>query len=193
MKIVKLRESEELLHELGPSPRVLIIWIFTKVLLWSIGFGIVFFWIAAMTFGVLGVGEKIEADTAVGIMGYISASVFVVSLGLSFVYAVLLRRTYHYYITNQRCVFVGGILRYRERSVPYHKVTDVELSINIFERIFGMSSVRIFTPGTGSSRSWGPWGSSQAPELCFEGLTDSEEPSESINVMVRDSKDARHT
>ena len=190
---MKLRDNEELLHELSPTPRILIIWLFTKVIWWSIGLGFVSFWLTGVIFGLLELGTETEADSHIGFMGILSASVFIVSLALSFVYAVLLRSTYRYFITSQRCVFVGGIIRYRERSVPYHKITDVELSINLIERILGMSSIRIFTPGTASSRSWGFWGSSQAPELCFEGLVDSETPSESINVLVRDSKDAIHT
>ena len=190
---MKLRENEELLHELSPSPKVLIIWLFTKVIWWSMGLGFVSFWITGMTYSLLELGTKTESDAQLGLMGILSAGVFLVSLALSFFYAVILRSTYRYFITSQRCVFVGGIIRYRERSVPYHKITDVELSINIIERIIGMSSIRIFTPGTGSSRSWGFWGTSQAPELCFEGLLDSEAPSESINVLVRDSKDAIHT
>ncbi len=88
----------------------------------------------------------------------------------------------------------GGIIRYRERSIPYHKITDVELSKNIIERILGLSSIRIFTPGTASrSFNWGFFGGGQSPELNYEGLEESEDPTESINLQVRDSNDAIHT
>ena len=85
---------------------------------------------------------------------------------------------------------MGGIVRYRECSISYHKVTDVELSRNLLERVLGLSSIRIFTPGTSSSFSFGWFGGGQSPELKYEGLGSAEEPAESINVQVRDSKDA---
>ena len=103
-------------------------------------------------------------------------------LGLVLVYCRYLRRTYVYYITNQRCVFHGGIIRRVERSVHYHKVTDVEMSQNIIERILGISTLNIFTPGT-SSR--GSDSSFQKAEISFVGLKDNESPADTINGILR--------
>ena len=109
---------------------------------------------------------------------------------VNFYYAAALRRSFRYYITNERCIFVGGIVRYPERSIPYHKITDVELSRHLLERQLGLSSIRIFTPGTSSNFSLSGWSAGQTPELMFEGLLDAEIPTETINLQVRDSKDA---
>lgn len=190
---MKLREGEDILHSLKPSSRVLIIWFFTKVLWWSIGFGFFSFWVWAVGAGIIAANTDIQAEPDAATIGLYSAMTVVLSFASSFIYAIVLRGTYRYYITSQRCVFVGGIVRYRERSIPYHKITDVELSMNLIERAMGMSSIRIFTPGTSSSRAFGLWFSGHAPELSFEGLSDSEEPTESINLLVRDSKDAVHS
>jgi len=90
-------------------------------------------------------------------------------------YLALLRKTYVYTITNQRCVFRGGILWRRERSVPYHKVTDVEQSQIIFERLFGIGRVKIYTPGTGQMQA----------EIVLVGLEDTETPAAAINEILR--------
>ena len=99
------------------------------------------------------------------------------------IYCVYLRRTYAYFITTKRCIFHGGILRRVERSVPYHKITDVEQSQTIIERGLSIASLRIFTPGTASVRSTPFKG--QVAELNFVGLRDTEPPSETINEVLR--------
>jgi len=151
------------------------------------------FWLLGMIIGITGSVDDSAANEVLISMGFWSAIAFAASFILSFTYAYFLRGTFKYYITNQRCIFVGGILRYRERSIPYHKITDVELSRNILEQLLGVSSIRIFTPGTSSSFSWGMFGAGQRPELKFEGLGNAEDATESINLHVRDSKDAVHT
>ena len=89
-------------------------------------------------------------------------------------------------IPNQRCVFQGGILRRIIHSVPYHKITDVEMSQNIIERILGISSLKIFTPGTGSLQA-SPF-KGQRAELTFAGLSDNETPAASVNEILRKFK-----
>ena len=115
-----------------------------------------------------------------GVMALIAApSLFILGL----IYCSYLRRTYVYYVTNQRCIFHGGILRRIERSVPYHKITDVEMSQNFIERMLGISSLKIFTPGTGSMMA-SPFGGQRA-EIAFVGLKDNETPATTINEIVR--------
>ncbi len=80
-----------------------------------------------------------------------------------------------YYVTNQRCVLHGGIWRKTVRSIPYHRITDVEASQNAIEQLLGISSLRIFTPGTGG----------QGAEISFEGLKDNQTPAASINEILR--------
>ncbi len=72
-----------------------------------------------------------------------------------------------------------------ERSVPYHKVTDVEVSQNIIERFLGISSINVFTPGTASVQQ-GSFG--HRAEIRFQGVSDTEEPADTINKMIRQSR-----
>lgn len=106
-----------------------------------------------------------------------------VILLLALIYCRVLRKTYVYYVTDQRCVFHGGILRRIERSVPYHKVTDVEMSQNIVERILDISTLKVFTPGT-SSMQTSLFGGQRA-EISFDGLKDNETPASTINEILR--------
>ncbi len=76
-------------------------------------------------------------------------------------------------------------MRRVERSVHYHKVTDVEMSQNIFERILGISTLNIFTPGTSSG---GGNSSFQKAEISFIGLKDNEGPANTINGILRKFK-----
>ncbi len=99
-----------------------------------------------------------------------------------FIYCSYLRSTYKYYITNNRCVFCGGIIRRVKRSVPYHKITDVEMSQNIIERMIGISTLNIFTPGTGSIRGTG----GQKAEISFVGLKDNETPAVTISKHLKE-------
>lgn len=99
-------------------------------------------------------------------MGLASAGIMIVALFLNILHTYFEMGTFRYYITTERCIFQGGILRYRERSIPYHKITDVERSRNLLERFLGLSSIRIFTPGTSSAFAWGVMlGGGQTPEL----------------------------
>ncbi len=63
----------------------------------------------------------------------------------------------------------------------YHKITDVERSQNIIERILDISTLNIFPPGT-SSRSTDS--SAQKAEISFVGLKDNESPADSINRIL---------
>ena len=86
-----------------------------------------------------------------------------------------------------RCVFIGGIIKRVERSVPYHKITDVERQQFIFERVLGFWSVKIFTPGTASSKK--TFFKQADAEIDFDGLLESEIAADTINTFVRKVKD----
>lgn len=94
------------------------------------------------------------------------------------IYLHFLRQTYRYIVTDERCIFVGGILKRVERTVPHKKITDIQRTQNIIERILGIWNVQVFTPGTASVQI----GQSKArAELNFDGLIDSEEIYEAIS------------
>ena len=171
--IVKLQDDEQVLHELHPQSSILVIWFFTKCIGPVVFISFIF---SAGAFPLIMRSAKS--------IHWILAVVVLVFLGLALAYCSVLRKTYRYFITNRRCIFQGGILRRIERSIPYHKITDVEISQNILERFLGISSIRIFTPGTSSVRVFGQGGA----EITFVGLAQTEEPAETVNNMLRQVK-----
>ncbi len=97
-------------------------------------------------------------------------------------YLIYLRQTYRYVITDRRCIFIGGILKRIERTVPYKKITDIQRSQNIIERLLGIWNVQVFTPGTASIQM----GQAKArAELNFDGLTNSEALYQTINKYTQ--------
>ena len=183
---MKLRTGENLLYELRPERRVLIVWLFTRVLPWTLLGGFFSVWLIGMLSAVLAIATDGQVVGIFHKIGITWIGSFLMAFIFSIAYVHFLQATHVYYVTSERCVFVGGIVRYRERSVPYHKITDVETSRSIIERVLGISSIRIFTPGTGSAFSWMTWGG-QSPELKFEGLLEGGEITERINERVRDA------
>jgi len=172
---MQLQEGEIVIHELRPEPGVLGIWFFTKCLPAAFVGAFLCFW----CFGFFG-GMFSSAHPAQGggpfAAGWITALILApVILVLALVYCRFLRETYLYYITNQRCVFHGGILRKVVWSIPYHKITDVEMSQNAVEGFLGISSLKIYTAGTGG----------QGAEISFVGLKDNGTPAASIHEMLR--------
>ena len=176
---MKLQEGEEILLELQPESNVLVIWLFSKCLGFVFVAGILGFLIFSLLGDMFSNGpEKLRFSLIIT-----SVKAFVVCLAiliLAFIYCIYLRRTYHYYITDRRCIFRGGIIRRVQHSVPYHKITDVEMSQNIIERMLGISSLGIFTPGTGSMSGSG----GRKPEIAFVGLKDNETPAEMISGIL---------
>jgi uncharacterized membrane protein YdbT with pleckstrin-like domain len=179
---MRLQEGEHVIHELRPEPAVLAIWLFTKCLPATFGGAFLGFCIATFFSGVACAARGSGSAWPIAVGGVAAAILAAVILPVVLVYCVFLRRTYVYTVTDQRCVFHGGILRRVERSVPYHKVTDVEMSQNIVERAAGISSLNIFTPGTGSA---GAALGGQKAELTFAGLKDNETPATTINEVLR--------
>lgn len=60
---------------------------------------------------------------------------------IGFIFVDIYRRSHHYFITNLRLVFRGGIIKRRERTLRYDKITDVEGSQGILGRIFGFGTI----------------------------------------------------
>ncbi len=158
-------------------------WFFTKVIgktfLYSIAVGYL-----TMVSCVIYAGAKhMKQPVFVPIL-----SVLIVVVPMAFVLTLIyygyLRRTFRYVITDQRCIFTGGIFIRRQRSVPFHKITDVEINQNFFENWLGISSLKIFTPGTGSVGMPG----FEKAEIVFVGLKDSEAPASIIQGMLKKFK-----
>jgi uncharacterized membrane protein YdbT with pleckstrin-like domain len=178
---MKLQEGEILIHELRPEPIVLRILLFTKCLPAAFVGAFLCFWCFGFFGGMFSTHHPAEGGGPFA-AGWITALVAApVILVLALVYCDSLRKTYLYYVTNQRCVFHGGILRKSVRSIPYHKITDVEMSQNILEQFLGISSLKIFTPGPSSAEG-------QGAQILFVGLKDNQTPAATINEILRQFK-----
>ncbi len=51
------------------------------------------------------------------------------------------RRSHHYYITNQRLLFSGGIFTKRTRAIRYEKITEFNSEQGILGQIFGFGTI----------------------------------------------------
>ncbi len=168
---VYLQEEEKVIYEGYPQPVILVLWFF-KALFFAV---IISFFINTF------LTVLTRNFTSYGINYFL---VFIPVLVISFIYQIFLRRSYHYYITNERVIFQGGILLRQIKNVPYHKVTDVSIYQNIIERIIGISTLNVHTAGTGV----------QMPEIRFVGLYNPEKPHMFILKELKAFKsDKRHS
>lgn len=203
---MKLDDGETLEIEMKPDEKILVIWFFTKTIAYSLA--TMFFVFMALFFintfnftSEIEAAEKITTEIAQDnktkekvkeelkkkvknpfklFLGYWEWALTIVGIAAVLIqtYLIYLRRTYRYIITNRRCIFVGGILKRIERTVPYKKITDIQRTQNIIERLLGIWNVQVFTPGTASMQI----GQAKArAELNYDGLVNSEELYEAIN------------
>src|SRR6185503_1652412 len=96
----------------------------------------------------------------------------IVLVPFAFLWAVIARRRYHYWLTNKRVIWCHGFIGYQVRSVPLERIADVVISRTLQEMAAGISSIDIrdmtgqtelksFTSGSGAK-----WiGVKDAPEI----------------------------
>lgn len=173
---MKLQDGETILHEVEPDPRIVNFWTFRKCIPQS-------FMGAFLAFSIAMLSEVFLYPTGnvlnmfhliiIPLMGAI------LSFSGSLSYYSALHGSYRYRVTNMRCVFTGGILLRVDRSVPFHKITDIEISQTLLERIFGISTIHVFTPATA--------GALHQAEISFPGLVEPEDIAQTLNRLVRQS------
>jgi len=161
---VYFQEGEKKLYEGVPQPAILVFWFFRSLF-------IALFFSMFFTPFIRILIDSHSFDN--WLITYFF--MFIIILVLSFLYQIALRRSYHYYITNERIILEGGILLKKIKSVPYHKITDVSIFQNIIERMLGLSTLNIHTAGTGM----------QMPEIRFFGLA---EPEKTQSIIVNELK-----
>ena len=102
----------------------------------------------------------------------VSAAVTIVGIvfiPLAFLWAVIAKRRYHYWLTNKRVVWCHGFIGYRIRSVPLERIADVVISRTFPELVAGISSIDIrdmtgqTQPEMGLGAKW--IGVKNAPEI----------------------------
>ncbi|RLF62282.1 MAG: hypothetical protein DRN16_01960 [Thermoplasmata archaeon] len=68
--------------------------------------------------------------------------VYLICIGLLGVFIIdWYRRSHKYIITNFRVIFKGGLIRKRERTLRYDKITDIESSQGILGQIFDFGTI----------------------------------------------------
>lgn len=177
-----LHEGEKILFQGKPEKSILVLWFFTKCLGFCFIVGFLILW-ASLFFGGIFQGA-IKGQEQPSFWFIIPTLIIALPTCflISIVYCIALRETYNYYVTNERCIFEGGIIVKKKRSIPYHKITDAEIYQNIIERILNIYRLNLFTPGTASM--WGAWGGQRA-EIVFAGLKDAQKPEEIITNILK--------
>jgi uncharacterized membrane protein YdbT with pleckstrin-like domain len=168
--MITLDQNEKILWQGTPSARVLATWFFSKI-----GGFLLFIVIMAFFLSPLLFSEK--AGRFFPFLIAIGTFLLILAV-LAFLYIIFLRRTYEYYITSNRVIFKGGILMKTLRSVPFHKVTDIETSQHVLEQVLAISKLNIFTAGTGSLRA----------EIIFSGLKNPGEPEQVLKNILKTYK-----
>ncbi len=210
---MKFDSDEKIIFKLNPDRKILIPWFFAKTTTYSFAilFAVFMLVFVANTINEINLAsnespedsvigsktteenESIEEDDVyqmehpfkifVEYWGW-AVILTILSMIIIQIYFVYLRKTYRYMITNKRCIFIGGILKRTERSVPYKKITDIQRTQNILERALGIWNIQIFTPGTASMAV----GQRKAQaELNFDGLLNSEKALAAINICMQES------
>lgn len=152
--------DEEIYYEGKPAKKVIVMWIFTK-LLYFLTF-LVFF------------GFSVFLKYSLSYSHWFAIGVFVTFI-LFIIYLYFLQKTYYYKITDKGAYFSGGIIIRKQKFVPSYKITNIVTSQNIIERALGINKIGIQTAGMGGYAR---------PEIVFEGLVNSEEPADILRKMV---------
>ena len=88
---------------------------------------------------------------------------------VAFLWALIAKRRYHYWLTNKRVIWCHGFIGYQIRSVPLERITDVVISRTFPELVAGISSINIrdmtgqTQPEAGFGAQW--IGVQNAPEV----------------------------
>jgi membrane protein YdbS with pleckstrin-like domain len=156
--------SENIYYEGAPSPRLLIEWVFTILMPYTIILGLVWTLVIGFVFMMnLTLGDFVPAVA----LGFTSICI------LLSVYLLLLVMTYEYQITDKGAYFSGGIIIKKQHFVPSDKITNIIVSQNMLQLALGISNISIHVGGIGGYAK---------PEIVFEGLIDPDEPRNILEV-----------
>ena len=147
-----------MLYESQPSMGMLGYWTLLKILPYAV---IVMGTLATLSFLFNRIGSGIS------LMPYYLG--FGALILLYFLYQILLIKSHTYFISDKYVGAKAGVISHRQREIPFNKITDVTISQNIFERMFGISNLQIQTASMGGR-----------PEISFMGITDAHTPKKII-------------
>ena len=169
--------AEQTYYESKPSGKVLVTWLFTKLLLYLLIYGFVIFFVFIEL-------ESIRSWLFT-YSGKIILSIIFVIIAVTFLYLNFLYKTYVYRVTDKGVYFKGGIIVREDKFVPFFKITDVRTSQNIIEQILGIKKLGFQTAGQTAGR----YGYLK-PEIEFEGLEDAEKPKQLVYRLIEKTKKA---
>lgn len=161
---------EKILYESKPSGKVIVTWLFSRLLIYLVIFLFFWYFISIIRW----------------IFGFSYTKIFnilVVLFVVIFLYLILLWKTYNYKITDKGVNFSGGIIIRKQKFVPFFKITNVEITQNLIEQMLGISRIGFQTAGTGGQ---------PIPEIVFEGLENTEKPKHLVYKFIeKKSKSAK--
>ena len=176
-----LNDGEKILWQDKPNASLLGVWFFTKVVCFVLVVTFLTFWCSGFIGGMWAAATHRKMNNPFMLAAQVLKFTVPFCALAALAYCVSLRQTYHYFVTNQRLVFIGGLLMKKRRSVHYHKVTDLEVSQNFLEQLLGIRSLKIFTAGTSSVGAWGL----QRAEITFPGLKEADTAEQLINNVLK--------
>lgn len=159
--------AERTFYEGAPDSSVLIKWVFTRLLPYTLGLGVVWLIIVA----IVTASSESEGFSTTVVLGIAMIAVFV------FFYLNILKMTYKYEITDRGVYFSSGVAIKTQKFVPFHKITNIVVSQDILECALGISNISIQTGVGGYAK----------PEIVFEGLAYPTRP----NIILEECVDVR--
>ncbi|MBS3101450.1 PH domain-containing protein [Candidatus Woesearchaeota archaeon] len=167
--------AERTYYESKPSGKIIVTWLFTKLLLYLLIYGFVFIFIFIE---LPNLGSYLSSSMGKTILVGLLVIIVVIFLYLNFLY-----KTYVYRITDKGIYFKGGIIIKEDKFVPFFKITDVRTSQNIIEQLLGIKKLGFQTAGQTAGR----YGYSK-PEIEFEGVEDAEKPKQLVYQLIEKTK-----
>jgi hypothetical protein len=104
-------------------------------------------------------GVFLSSSTSEGFGGLVLLFLILLAWGGLFFYQVIAYHFTYYAITNKRAILQGGIIGRDYRFVEFDQITNAEVNVNLFDKLFGGSrgagSILISTAGTFTSGKHG--------------------------------------
>lgn len=81
-------------------------------------------------------------------MAILAVMLFVPAVAVGFVVAVLEARSYAYDLREDVLYKASGVLTKKYTSIPYDRIQNVDIVRDVFDRLLGLSHVRVETAGS---------------------------------------------
>ena len=135
---IMLHDGEKVLFEEKPSERYFKILFFSRV--WHSIYTCIILAIAISW----GYYKMIGDNPNIILYGIILAIVlFIVSTLLTYFISRASMNRHWYFLTNQRIILYSGFISISKKYIPYSRVADVNITQDLFHRLFGLSRVRV--------------------------------------------------